>query len=152
MKNLYKNKKQPLPWRRGYASECARKAGITPKHFSEIFARRRIVSHTLAARLERVTGIRAAQFLDCRAATDRAFAGPVLPPIRDFWGWGVLRATAIKAGISQAHLSNIVHRRERATPRLALKLVRVTGVPACEWVVSRTSTHRAFFGAPYPTL
>jgi plasmid maintenance system antidote protein VapI len=55
---------------------------------------------------------------------------------------------ARRAKVRPPTLSNIAHRRTGASAYIANALERASGVPAREWINSRTSRHPAFFGPP----
>jgi plasmid maintenance system antidote protein VapI len=65
------------------------------------------------------------------------------------WRRGEKRALAELAGISQQHLSNLLHRRTRATPELALRLessARTIGkqISRTDWIYTKETDHPLF--------
>jgi hypothetical protein len=70
----------------------------------------------------------------------------------NFWRYGEQSLLASAVGIGVQHVNDLLHRRKRASARVARKLEEGckklwgTEIPWHEWVSSDTTTHPAFYG------
>ena len=63
---------------------------------------------------------------------------------------GVRRLISEQAGITESHLSNVLHRKTGVSAKMAVRLAQISAglghpIPREDWVFNKTTTHPAFF-------
>jgi len=67
---------------------------------------------------------------------------------RTYWADGEQKRLAARLGVSKQCINDILHRRITVSTKRAVKLEKLTGIAAIEWLTNRVSHHVAFYGEP----